>query len=185
MIEEYCLGILPEKEANEMELMIDELPELRTAMEEFRQKLDNRNMPALQVRIWSEIRQKMNSIPVSETSANTGILSRSTKLSELKVEIGDLTIPENDANITMVPFRKVLGFEQFLVRVRHFVIEETHEDLLESFFILEGTCICFLGERQIPLEAGGFVEIPMFIPHSVTITSDKPVLAILQRGTIY
>ena len=85
----------------------------------------------------------------------------------------------------MVPFRKVLGFEQFLVRVRHFVAEETHEDLLESFFILEGTCICFLGEHQIPLEAGGFLEIPMFIPHSVTITSDKPVLAILQRGTIY
>ncbi|HPI10867.1 MAG TPA: cupin domain-containing protein [Catalimonadaceae bacterium] len=185
MIEEYCLGILPAEEVRSLEKKMEEIPELKTAVDEFRQKQSMRNLPDLSGLIWNQIREKVNSIPVTETPQDTGILSRHTKLDSLRKEIGDLTVPQNDENITMVPFRNVLGFEQFLVRVRQFVPEEIHEDLLESFYILEGTCTCFVGEKQHQLTAGGFLEIPMFIPHSVKITSEKPVLAILQRGIIY
>ena len=185
IIDEYCLGILPAKEVQTLEKKMEEIPAVKMAVDEFRQKMTDRKMPDLSGNIWSQISEKVHSIPVSEVPVNTGILSRFTNLSDLRKEIEKLSVPENNDNITMVPFRNVLGFEQFLVRVRHFVAEETHDDLLECFFILEGTCTCFLGEIQIELESGGFVEIPMNVPHSVTITSSEPVLAILQRGVIY
>lgn len=164
---------------------MEDIPELKAAVDEFRQKQLGRNMPDLKGRIWNQIQEKVNVSPAPGPHQDNGILSRHTKLERLRKEIGDLTVPENDENITMVPFRNVFGFEQFLVRVRQFVPEEIHEDLLESFYILEGTCTCFVGGEQFPLAAGGFLEIPMFIPHSVAITSEKPVLAILQRGIIY
>lgn len=185
LIEEYCLGILPADEVRLLEKKMEEIPELKTAVNEFQQKQSMRTLPDLSGHIWNQIREKVNSVPFTEPPPDNGILSRHTTLDSIKREIGDLTVPDVDENITMVPFRNVLGFEQFLVRVRQFVPEETHDDLLESFYILEGTCTCFVGENQYPLEAGGFLEIPMFIPHSVTITSEKPVLAILQRGIIY
>lgn len=185
MIDEYCLGILPAKEVQTLEKKMEEIPAVKMAVDEFRQKMTDRKMPDLSGNIWSRISEKVHSTPVSEVPVNTGILSRFTNLSDLRKETEKLSVPEKNENITMVPFRNILGFEQFLVRVRHFVPEETHDDLLESFFILEGTCTCFLGENQIMLEAGGFVEIPLNVPHSVTITSSEPVLAILQRGVIY
>jgi len=185
IIEEYCLGILPDKVALSFEKKMAEIPELKIAVEQFQKNLKDPKLIDLSGRIWKQISQKVNSIPVSEVPANSGILSRFTNLSDLKKEIGALTVPERDENITMIPFRNVLGFEQFLVRVRQFVPEETHSDLLESFFILEGTCTCYVGENQILLEAGGFLEIPMFKSHSVIITSEEPVMAILQRCTIY
>ncbi len=57
---------------------------------------------------------------------------------------------------------------------------EIHDDLHESFLILEGRCKCLVGDHSFFLEAGGFTEIPLHVAHSVEIVSAR-VVAVLQR----
>jgi mannose-6-phosphate isomerase-like protein (cupin superfamily) len=61
------------------------------------------------------------------------------------------------------------------------VIEEVHDDLFESFMILEGECECHIGtDRVIRLRAGDYLDIPLYESHNVKIISDY-VVGIMQR----
>jgi len=69
---------------------------------------------------------------------------------------------------------------QMLVIAKNDVPEETHEDRMESFFILKGTCVCFVDGKLYRLTPGDFLEIPLYAAHDVKIISPY-VVAILQH----
>ena len=69
---------------------------------------------------------------------------------------------------------------QMLVVTKLNVPEETHDDFIESFFILKGQCVCTVGDKTYTLNAGDFLEIPLYTDHDINITSPH-VVAILQR----
>ncbi len=69
---------------------------------------------------------------------------------------------------------------QMLVVTKLNVPEETHDDRVESFFILKGQCVCTVGENTYTLNAGDFLEIPLYVEHDINITSPY-VVAILQH----
>jgi len=69
---------------------------------------------------------------------------------------------------------------QILIATNKDFPEEEHEDLLESFMILEGECECRIGDRMIKVRAGGYLEIPLHTSHDVKILSDG-IIGILQR----
>ncbi len=58
---------------------------------------------------------------------------------------------------------------------------EIHENEFERFLILEGTCDITIGETVHHLKAGDYKEIPLFLPHSLVVTSSIPCKVILQR----
>lgn len=59
---------------------------------------------------------------------------------------------------------------------------EVHENQLERFLILEGTCQIEYANGEIHyLKAGDFIEIPLFMGHTLTVTSSIPCKVILQR----
>lgn len=90
-------------------------------------------------------------------------------------------LPENDSSKR---FEKVLrlndGVMQVLVVSPTNIEEEVHEELHESFLILKGTCICTIGETSRNMGPGDYMQIPLHLPHKVTLTSGS-VTAILQR----
>ncbi len=102
----------------------------------------------------------------------------------LKVAVQALELPFTDG-LQLFPFRQFLEFKQYVIRSTLPIPEEVHHKDLESFFILEGHCRCFLGERTVDLGPGGFLEIPLDVPHRLEITGNTPVLAILQKVRIY
>lgn len=61
--------------------------------------------------------------------------------------------------------------------------EEEHDDMIESFMLLEGKCECRVGDKTFRLEAGGYLSIPLHEPHDVKILSER-VVAILQRVSL-
>ncbi len=69
---------------------------------------------------------------------------------------------------------------QMLVVTKLHVPDETHDDFIESFFILKGQCVCTVGTNKFTLNAGDFLEVPLNTPHDINITSPH-VIAILQR----
>jgi mannose-6-phosphate isomerase-like protein (cupin superfamily) len=68
-----------------------------------------------------------------------------------------------------------------LVWLEDFHAEETHTDVVERIFILEGTCDVRIGTDTISLIPGGLVTIPLYVPHSVRVTSACWCKAIVQR----
>jgi len=72
---------------------------------------------------------------------------------------------------------------QMLVVTKVDVPEETHDNWIESFFILQGQCVCSVGTEKFTLNAGDFLEVPLYTDHDIKITSPH-VVAILQRLSI-
>jgi mannose-6-phosphate isomerase-like protein (cupin superfamily) len=58
--------------------------------------------------------------------------------------------------------------------------DEIHDDLHESFLILEGKCKCTVDGEVYYMEAGEYTEIPLHAIHKVEMVSPR-VVAILQR----
>lgn len=72
------------------------------------------------------------------------------------------------------------GVMQVLVISSSDIEEEIHDHLDESFLILEGTCVCTIGTSSFNMGPGDFMQIPLYLPHMVSITSTS-VTAILQH----
>lgn len=67
------------------------------------------------------------------------------------------------------------------IKGRGLVPEEVHNDAIEKFLVLEGSCeISFNGERH-ELAAGDFLSIPLHFPHVVRVTSEINCKLIVQR----
>lgn len=93
----------------------------------------------------------------------------------------DMVLPGELENF----FAKIIGHtpEQTTVIawIRHMSPPEVHTKEYEKFLILEGTCDIFIGDEVHHLEAGDYLAIPLYVEHSVKITSEIPCKVILQR----
>lgn len=58
---------------------------------------------------------------------------------------------------------------------------EIHDKEFEHFLILEGTCNITIGKEVHSLVAGDYLAIPLYIGHSVEVTSGFPCKILLQR----
>jgi mannose-6-phosphate isomerase-like protein (cupin superfamily) len=83
-------------------------------------------------------------------------------------------------NFTAIALRNDQHLTQTLVITKSDVPEETHGDLIESFFILKGGCICSVGKETHHLHAGSFLEIPLHTEHTIKIVTPY-VVGILQH----
>lgn len=73
----------------------------------------------------------------------------------------------------------------FVVWVKEYVPEEVHYELLESFLILEGSCVCHITDeagnaRDVRMGPGDFITMAIGEKHDIRITSLAPTKAILQ-----
>ncbi len=93
-------------------------------------------------------------------------------------------IPENPLDsLLFYPLTDYNRLKQSLVFTRMNIPDETHEDLKESFFILEGTCTCTVDGIDHFLKPGDFLEIPLHVHHEIRLTAPY-VVAILQQQPI-
>ena len=68
-----------------------------------------------------------------------------------------------------------------IVWLKHGAPIEVHHKEYEHFLIVEGTCTITIGDEAHNLISGNYLSIPLFIGHSVTVTSDMACKIILQR----
>lgn len=68
-----------------------------------------------------------------------------------------------------------------IVWLKHGAPIEIHDDEYEHFLILEGTCTITIGNDVHNLVSGDYLSIPLYIGHSVAVTSETACKVILQR----
>lgn len=118
----------------------------------------------------------LDKLPLLDASSNWLEWSEAVAAIEAPSEIEDIYMHTLESNEQR---------DLFVIWVKEFVPEEVHHDLLESFLILEGSCVCYLTNEQgetrvVRLGQGEFITMPLGETHDIQITSERPAKGILQ-----
>lgn len=113
------------------------------------------------------------------------LLDASSNWLEWKEVVADIAPPDVYEDIHMHPLESNEQRDLFVIWVKEFVPEEVHHDILESFMILEGSCVCYITDqegttRTVRLGEGEFITMQLEETHDIHVTSEKPAKAILQ-----
>lgn len=185
MLELYLMGLLSPEEVSLVERMRSQYPEINSELakiEDFIEKDAIRNAESLPEQIdkkmelifeglEAEKNMQLSLLPLISAFSNSDYWLKLVSPLLPKIHSGER-------------FEKLLrhgnGVMQVLVRSSSDIEEEIHDHLDESFLILEGTCICTIGNSSFNMGPGDFMQIPLYQPHTVSITSAS-VTAILQH----
>ena len=171
ILERYVIGDVSENERTEVDAMIEkhaeikhEILELQHAFEAYAWVHAVKPPPALKAKLLAKAEaesrlslwiEKADQIPAPDDSAYDHLYSK--------------TLEKNEVNSVM------------LVWAKKGLPEELHTDILETFWVLEGSCDCFIGGEKTSMTVGDKMEIPLHIKHSVIVTSSHPLKVIFQQ----
>lgn len=183
-LEAYCLGQLNAEEMEELKLMCSRFPEVKRELEAIEFALETM---ALQTAISprDELKGRLfEKLGFEQTTRldlqNLPIIDDSTNYKDWLDALGHLIPKDPEEIIIFQPLTQTPALTQSLVYTRMSIPEETHEDLIESFFILEGSCRCMVDGQEYILNPGDFLEIPLYVNHDITLLTSH-VVAILQQ----
>jgi mannose-6-phosphate isomerase-like protein (cupin superfamily) len=187
VLEEYCLGMLTEEQAAfvvQMSMLYPEvkreLNSIEDAFEYFAQDGAIKVNPQVRKNIIKTIEHTFsdavidsNNLPeIKKTSNLDAWLTFVKPLIPAQIEDFNTRVLRSDTRIT-----------QMLVISKVNVPEESHEEVLESLFILKGCCQCTIGNETIQMQAGDYIDIPLHVAHNVKILSPY-VVAIVQHKAV-
>jgi mannose-6-phosphate isomerase-like protein (cupin superfamily) len=90
-------------------------------------------------------------------------------------------IPVGNENI----YAKIIGYNPkaitAIVWIKEFAPQEVHDNELEKFLVVEGSCDIIVGDDVYALAKGDYFSIPLHKHHVVKVTSVLPCKIILQR----
>ena len=185
IIEDYCLGILSDEESKQVEHYAQTSPEIKHEMDAFMQALeqyalDNAINPEEQIK--TKIFQLLDNL-ATEYKATAQDLPLLNKYSDLNtwLSIVEPLLPgELKEDMFVKELRNEHGVSQTIIWTKIDYPDEVHDAVEECFIILKGKCRCYIEGEAIEVDAGGFLEIPMFKHHDVRVLK-SPVLAVVQR----
>ena len=185
IIEDYCLGILSDEESKQVEHYAQTSPEIKQEVDAFMQALeqyalDNAINPEEQIK--TKIFQLFDNL-ATEYKATAQDLPLLNKYSDLNtwLSIVEPLLPgELKEDMFGKELRNEHGVSQTIIWTKIDYPDEVHDAVEECFIILKGKCRCYIEGEAIEVDAGGFLEIPMFKHHDVRVLN-SPVLAVVQR----
>ena len=188
ILDDYCLGLLSMEKQKEVESFCLLYPELQTELDAIRESLEQftllqgKEAPAeLNKRIWSilnhlsrEETMELNNLPLLTKYSNRDHWLRVVK-------------PLLPATLEQPLFALILKDDeeatQTLLWSKVNIPDEVHDNVYESFMILEGECECFVDGVAVRLSAGGYLDIPLHAHHDVRLISPQ-AMAVVQRRKI-
>lgn len=189
MIEKFVLGLALPEEINEIEALSSQHTEIQTAISEFCTLLEKNalanaiNPPEIIKPELLATIDYMERLQNGEPMTFPPLLSETSKINDYTQWLNrpDMSPSQDSADI----YLKIIGHtptcSTAIVWVKDKTPEEVHTKELESFFIIEGTCIIHIGINSYELVPGDYLQIPMFEKHYVVVTSSVPCKVILQR----
>jgi len=185
VLHNYCVHALSEAERAEVEKMCASYPEVK---EELLQMQESLEKFAAQTEMWQQAQVKetiwgtLENINKEKTGDlnDLPIINKYTDHNNWKRIVMPFMPQELKKDRIIKTIRASGGVTQMLIITKTDVEEETHKNERESFIILEGECECYVDNKVIHLEPGGFLEIPMHTKHNVKVLSPY-VVAILQH----
>jgi mannose-6-phosphate isomerase-like protein (cupin superfamily) len=187
IVEDYCLGILNQEERNDVLQQAQSHPEIKQAIDEFMQSLEEYSIDANIVSPPAGTKQKLLQLLGNfklEEEKNIHELPLLNKYTDHKnwLHIVAHVLPETlNQKMFVHELRNDNKVSQTLIWTAIDYPDEVHEDVQECFIILRGKCRCYIEDEIVELGPGGYLEIPMYAHHNVEVLGADPVLAVVQR----
>ncbi len=94
----------------------------------------------------------------------------------------DMILPQKLTDVSA----KIIGFTPEMITaivwIKEMAPQEMHDNQIEKFLIIEGTCDIVIEEEIHHLKVGDMLSIPLYKNHFVKVTSSIPCKVILQRA---
>ncbi|MEM9822420.1 MAG: cupin domain-containing protein [Bacteroidota bacterium] len=191
IIEKYCLGVATPEEIRQLERYSKECPEFMQMLnanqqffEQFLHTFERKPPKNSKQKIIDRIRStKALSVHLNDQQGlNTFIpLDANANFKHWQQLIRPIHPKVDFDNIYVHPLFSDANRQLLILWIKDYIPEEVHPQLDESFFILEGSCICSVQGVDHHLKAGSFMRMPPDRRHYFKVTSPKPVKAILSR----
>ena len=189
IIDEFCLGLLPGEDINKVNGWAKEHPEIEQKIQETFTALGKysfaKSNEAVKRKTFDFIRELSK-----EEHLNLEDKPKLNKYSDLNAwnELLKDHQPEQEFGIMKIKFLIDEPTHQLCLAWLEDELSETEhheEEFHESFFILEGSCVCNVGGKIIHLQAGDYLDIPENTIHIIKNTSRQLpyVKALIQRIT--
>ena len=183
-LEVYCLGLLTNEEVEELKLMCSRYPEVKQELDAIEIALETM---ALQRAITPPQELKRRLLKKLGFEQIVGLDLQNLPAINVQTHYGDWLgalahlIPKDPVDVIVFQsLTQTPQLTQSLVYSRINIPEEIHEDLIESFFILEGSCRCMVDGQEYILNPGDFLEIPLYVKHDITLLTPH-IVAVLQQ----
>ncbi|MCW3091359.1 MAG: hypothetical protein JWP81_2428 [Ferruginibacter sp.] len=189
ILELYVSGSSSRKEMDIVEQMALEFTEVRTEIESIREAFEFYAMshainpeatvkPFLMANIDFTERIKNGEQP-----GNPPELNENSTVSDYAewIKRADMAIPSDFKDL----YAKIIGYTPkaitAIVWMKEQAPREVHDNELEKFLIVEGTCNIVVEDTRYALKPGDYFAIPLHKMHHVEVTSSIPCKVILQR----
>ena len=185
MIEDYCLGLLTPEETEDVAKQANIHPEIKDRINEYQSALKQYAAELSPDNAKSHKKQLMEIIDnlEAETTIDIKSLPLINKYSDSKkwLPFAKAVLPSALEQPTlMYELRDEKGINQFLIWTIADAPYELHDDVYETLLLLEGECICRVGEDAFHLNTGDFLAIPLHKPHNLEVVKG-PVVLLVQR----
>lgn len=189
MVESYVLGLTTDEERIEVERLAEAHEEIRSAIENFSEKLELNSQanaispPATVKPMLMASFDYMNRLQTGEPITFPPLLNESSTIDDYSAWLNrpDLVLSGDFENIEAKIIGHTPQVTTAIVWIKEMAPSEVHDDEYERFLIVEGTCNIMIGQQVYQLVPGDFLSIPLYVQHYVTVTSSFPCKVILQR----
>jgi len=193
VVEDYCLGTATLEDVTRLQSLCNQFAEAQAyleknqkAMEEligkFSRKPSDHSKNIINKNILENLKLESASLIGDEQLLPEFIgISRHSNIDHWDALVKEITPPSDFENIYAKPLFVSTTQELILVWAKNIVPDEVHDDLTESFLLLEGTADCYVDDEVFSMVKGDFMEIPLHSNHKVVVTSASPGKAIRSR----
>jgi mannose-6-phosphate isomerase-like protein (cupin superfamily) len=118
-----------------------------------------------------------------EKPAFPPVLHKGSKLSDYAQWLNrdDMVLSPDFKDMYAKIIGSVPGTITAIAWLRNISVQEVHDNEIEKFLIVEGTCDIIVGEKAYNLRRGDYFEIPLHKVHTVKVSEDILCKVILQR----
>jgi len=190
ILESYCLGQLTEEQRADVEQYAAEFPEIQAELKQICDSLEfysqqNSKAPHASVKI-----KLLLKIYEQESGAGKKyppLIKEKTGAADFENWLKDVAVEEPAAgfdNLVTFDLPSTETVTNFMVWAKHGHEEEMHTEYNEFIVILKGHCDMFFNGVKKHYDTGEIIVIPPGIPHHAVITSDEPMVAVVQRQVL-
>jgi mannose-6-phosphate isomerase-like protein (cupin superfamily) len=189
ILELYILGMTTEEENNEITKLASENIEMMNEIVAIENEILNASediapeiSPATKAMVMATIdyTERLNS---GEEYVVAPLLSKNSKIEDFETWINrdNMQVSEDYETIDAKIISASPESATIIVWLKHGAPIEVHDKEYEHFLIVEGSCTITIGSDAHCLLPGDYLSIPLYIGHSVEVTSGFACKIILQR----
>jgi mannose-6-phosphate isomerase-like protein (cupin superfamily) len=175
VLEEYVLGTLTDKERLKVEALAVEYSEIKAEINAIENSIENFSSAFSDSRA-SDLKESILETIESEKGLQLKppSVNETSKLSDYNFWLNSVLATEFDEMHMEVIHQSELE-TTVIAWVKNGESVHTHEEYAERFLIAEGSCTATIGGVTADYTVGEYIEFPLHVPHSYTVTSECPM----------